>query len=256
MTQIYKYGELQLNDMEISVPDKQNDIYYSIIKYKGNPFYLQTSKLDIITDCNELNSKNPSIEFEIPKNNLDIYNTFHDLDEKLIRMTYENSVEWFKQKIPLDVIDDMYKRICKPIKRNKNPNIRFKLPIIQNKIVCKMYNQNKEFINVEDIKPNSNSILILHIRGIKFMRQQYQYDIHITQMKVFIPIENKFVIPEECLIDEDFCTLSDDEIVDEQAIREIKRIEELKIVKKNREMEKIKELQKQIDEMNKNLVNN
>ena len=68
------------------------------------------------------------------------------------------------------------------------------------------------------------------------MRQQYQYDIYITQMKVFIPIENKYIIPEECLIQEDFCTQSDDEIVDDEAIREIKQIQELKVKKKNEEM--------------------
>ena len=108
---------------------------------------------------------------------------------------------------------------------------------------------------VEDIKRDSSGILILHIRGIKFMRQQYSYDIYITQMKVFIPIENKYMIPDECLIDEDFCTKSDDEIVDEDALEEIKHIQELKIKKKNEEMEKIKELQKQLEEMNKNLDN-
>ena len=255
MTQIYKYDELDLSKIDVAIPDKQNDIYYSPLKYDGKPFYLQTSKLDIVTNCNELNGKNPSIEFEIPKNNLDIYNTFNDLDEKLIRTTYDNSVPWFKQKIPLDVIDDMYKRLCKPIKKNKNPSIRFKLPVIKNKIVCKIYNQNKQFIGVEDIKRDSSGILILHIRGIRFMRQQYSYDIYITQMKVFIPIENKYIIPEECLIQEDFCTQSDDEIVDDEAIKEIKQIQEFKIKKKNEEMEKIKELQKQLEEMNKNLDN-
>ena len=40
-----------------------------------------------------------------------------------------------------------------------------------------------------------------------------------------------------------------------KAEAQIKQIQELKIKKKNEEMEKIKELQKQLEEMNKNLDN-
>ena len=253
MPSIYKYDELDLNKININVPDKQNDIYYSPLNYNDTPFYLQTSMLDIITDCNELNDKNPTLELEIRKDNLDIYNIFNDLDEKLIRTTYENSAKWFKQKIPLDAIDDMYKRICKPIKKNSNPKIKFKLPVIRNKIVCKIYNQGKVFINIEDIKKNSSAILILHIRGIEFKRQQYLYDIYITQMKAFIPIENPYTIPDTCLIDQDFCTLSDDEIVDDEAIQNKKNEEKLKIEQKGKDLEKIKTLQKQIEEMSKKI---
>jgi len=255
MTQIYRYDELDLSKIEFEVPEKQGNIYYSQVKCDNNPFYLQTSKLNILSDCNELSGSNPSMEFEIPDNNLDIHDLFHELDDMLVKTTYKNSVEWFKQKIPLEVIDDMYKRICKPLKRNQNPSIKFKLPVIQNKIVCKIYNQDKKFINVEDINKNSSGILIIHIRGIKFLKQQYLYDIYITQMKVFIPKENKYLIPEKCLIDGDFCTQSDEEIIDSEAIQEIENNKERMILRKKEEMDKIKMLQEQINKMSKNLEN-
>ena len=97
MTQIYKYDELDLSKMEVAIPDKQNDIYYSPLKYDGKPFYLQTSKLDIITNCNELNGESPSIEFEICGDNFDMYDLFMKLDDKLVKSTYHNSEEWFNQ---------------------------------------------------------------------------------------------------------------------------------------------------------------
>jgi len=255
MTQIYRYDELDLSKIEFEVPEKQGNIYYSQVKCDNNPFYLQTSKLNILSDVNELSGVNPSMEFEVPDNNLDIHDLFHELDDMLVKTTYKNSVEWFKQKIPLEVIDDMYKRICKPLKRNQNPTLKFKLPVIQNKVVCKIYNQDRKFINVEDIKKDSTGILILHIRGIKFLKQQYLYDIYITQMKVFIPKTNKYLIPDECLIDGDFCTQSDEEIVDDVAIKKIKKNKEQMILRKKEDINKIKMLQDEINKMNRNLEN-
>ena len=42
---------------------------------------------------------------------------FNQIDDKIIKTTYDNSFEWFKQKIPLEVIDEMYKRLTKPLKK-------------------------------------------------------------------------------------------------------------------------------------------
>ena len=249
MSEIYKYDSIDYSKLNFSKPEKQNNIYYSDINYDGNPFYLLTSKLDILSNIKEINKNSPSIEFEIVDKNLDLYDTFNQIDDKIIKTTYDNSFQWFKQKIPLEVIDDMYKRLTKPLKKNKNPTIRFKLPISQNKILCKIYNQNKDFIDINQIKDNSSSILILHIRGIKFMKQQYICDCYITQMKVFIPKQNKYIIPDECLIDESFCTQSDEDIIDEEIIQENNIRKKKLINKKKLELEKLKYLQEKINNM-------
>ena len=171
------------------------------------------------------------------------------LDDKLIKETYNQSKEWFNQTIPLENIEDMYKRICKPLKKNTNPSIRFRLPMEKGNIVSKIYNQNKEIIKINDIKENSEAILIIHIRGIKFMKQQYVCDIYINQMKVFIPRRNKYIIPDECLIQETLITQSDEEIVDDDIILEnnLKRQKLMDV--KLQEIQKMNELQQKIEKM-------
>ena len=143
----------------------------------------------------------------------------------------------------------MYKRICKPLKKNTNPNLRFRLPIEKGKIVSKIYNQNKEIINVKDIKENSEAILIIHIRGIKFMKQQYICDIYINQMQAFIPKRNKYIIPEECLIKESLITESDEEILDDDIILENNLKRQKLIEKKLIKINQMKELKEKIKEM-------
>tara|TARA_B100001094_G_scaffold37020_2_gene31196 strand:+ start:1239 stop:2012 length:774 start_codon:yes stop_codon:yes gene_type:complete len=249
MTEVYKYDNIDMSKLSFSIPEKQSNIYYSNITYDNKPLFLQTSKLGILTKMAELNKKLPSIEYEIIGENLDFYDLFMKLDDRLIKETYNRSKEWFNQSIPLENIEDMYKRVCKPLKKNTNPSIRFRLPMEKGNIVSKIYNQNKEIIKIEDIKEKSEAILIIHIRGIKFMKQQYICDIYINQMKVFIPRRNKYIIPEECLIQETLITQSDEEILDDDIILEnnLKRQKLMDV--KLQEIEKMKELQQKIEMM-------
>ena len=253
MTDITKYNEIDFKKINISKPERQRDYYYSDITYNGNPLCILTSKLIISKDLNTIDHRNPYVEFEISRDHLDFYQAMNDLDDKIIRTTYSNSIEWFKQRIPLEVIDDMYKRITKPLSLNKNPHIKFKLPFIRETNICKIYNQYKEYIQTNDININSDSICIIHIRGIKFMKQQYICDCYINQMKVYIQKFNKFKIPDECLIEDSLCNTSDEEIVDDIAIQEINNSRKKLIERRKREIEKMNEIQKEIENLEKSL---
>ena len=141
-----------------------------------------------------------------------------------------------------------HKRTAKPIAKNNSPSIRFKLPTIQNKIVSKIYNQSKEFINVDNIAPETDSILILHIRGIKFMKQQYICDIYISQLKAFIPRVNKYLVSDVCLIEDDNNETndSDEDIFDEEAFLKIAEEKEKLQKEKELKIQKMEELEKQL----------
>ena len=192
MTEVYRYDDINYDNLNCSKPLKQNGYYYSNISY-GNgpnesPFFLQTSKLKINSNIKSININLPSIEFEISNDNFDMYDLFMKLDDKIVKSTYNNSKEWFNQSIPLENIEEMYKCICKPLKKNKNPSIKFKLALENEKILSKIYDQNRQIIKLTDCKREYDVVIILHIRGIKFMKQQYICDIYINQMKVNIPI--------------------------------------------------------------------
>jgi len=249
MTSVLNYDKIDLSSDKIKFtkPEKQKNIYYSNISYDNKPLFIQTSKVKMLSDTQNL-SKDPSLLFQIANNNLDFYDFFIKLDDKLIKETYKNGKEWFNKEIPLDIIDDMYKRTAKPIAKNNSPSIRFKLPTIQNKIVSKIYNQSKEFINVDNIAPETESILILHIRGIKFMKQQYICDIYISQLKAFIPRVNKYLVSEVCLIEDDNNETndSDEDIFDEEAFLKIAEEKEKLQKEKELKIQKMEELEKQM----------
>ena len=49
---------------------------------------------------------------------LDIFKLLN-LDELNVKRTFENNKEWFGKEIPLEVIDNMYKRNNKPVKKTR-----------------------------------------------------------------------------------------------------------------------------------------
>ena len=255
MASVITYDNVDLNkdSLQFTKPEKRQNIYYSSISYNNKPLFIQTNKLKLISDTNKLNNKEPSLLFEVLSNNFDFYDFFINLDNKLIKDTYNNGKSWFQKEIPLEVIDEMYKRIAKPVQKNKQPTVRFKLPIIQNKIASKIFNQSKEFININNINSNTDCILIIHIRGIKFMKQQYICDSYITQIKAFIPKPNKYLIDDECLITDNFANESDEDILDDEVILNLEKEKNKLNEFKNNKLSEIKLLQEKIDKLHEEL---
>ena len=117
------------------------------------------------------------------------------------------------------------------------------------------YNQQKVFVDLNEIQEGSEVILILHIKGLKILKQYFYCDCYISQIKLFQESgESKYnIIKNYALIDDgDSDETNYDDIFDEEIIHvfeEEKRIqrekeEEKQRLKKEKE-EKIKKLQEE-----------
>tara|TARA_Y100000389_G_scaffold109061_1_gene106132 strand:+ start:1737 stop:2591 length:855 start_codon:yes stop_codon:yes gene_type:complete len=268
MTSIHRYDEIDIDKINYSKPEKIGTSYFASMSYGDNlrPLYIQTPKLNSLIDFSSIKEKkSPYLDVEIPSGNYDIYDFFLSLDDKNIKTTVSRSNEWFQREIPLEAIDDMYKRSTKPFKKNANPTLRFKLPIVKNQIQCGVYNQQRVFIDLDEIKEGVDLILILHVRGLKVLKQYFYCDCYVSQIKVFQ--ENKAlkynIISEYSMVDnnnEKEDDIFDQEILDsfkseeekkEKEIQEIKLREEKEKKEKIERENKIKEIQ---DEIEKNRI--
>jgi hypothetical protein len=186
-------------------PEKMGSSYFSSLSYDGKPLYIQTERVRCNIDYSDLvDKKNPHLDVQIPLNKLNIYDFFINLDDKNIKSTFNSSKEWFGKDLPLDAIDDMYKRITRPIKKNCVPELKFKLPMVKNNIQCSIYNQNKSYININELKKGLDVILILHIRGLKILKQYYFCDLYVSQIKLFTQRDNKYnILADYSIIEKD-----------------------------------------------------
>ena len=260
MGSVKKYDDIELDQINFSKPEKIGNSYFGSMCYGDElkPLYIQTPIMKAFNNISDIvDKKNPYLDVEVCNKNFDLYDFFLNLDDKNIKTTFQKSQEWFGKEIPLEGIDDMYKRLTKPCKKDHNPVIRFRLPIVKGKIQCGVYNQQKVFIDINEIVKDTELILILHIRGLKILKQYYYCDCYISQIKVFQDKENKFnIIPEYSIIDDDeeindeYKYIFDEEILN--AFDE-EKLQQEKLQLKRELEEKIKQKQIEMNELMKQL---
>lgn len=252
MACVKRYEDILPDKFNYTKPIKFNNSYFGQMSYNENnePIYIQTPKLRVKTNIKEvLQQKNPYLEVIIPKNKLDFYDLFINIDDRNIKTTFSKSKEWFGKALPLEAIDEMYKPMTKGFKKNTEPTVKYKLPIIKGKVQCSVYNQSRSFIDINEVKENSEVILILHLKGLKVLKQNYFCDCYITQIKLFQEKDLKYNIIEDYSILDDGEEI-DTDIFDEEIMDAIQEEEN----KKKEKQEKILKLREELLSEENNLV--
>ena len=256
------YDSLDIQGFNYSKPEKFNNSYFGSMSYGEicEPIYIQTCKLISNTNIKEIiENKTPYLEVIVPKNRLDFYDLFINIDDKNIKTTHSKSEEWFKKELPMEIIDEMYKPITKGFKKNSDPTIKFKIPIIKNKVQCTTYNQHKHFIDITDIKEGDELILILHLKGLKILKQHFYCECYISQIKLFVQKDIKYNIIDDYSIIDDEENEDDLDIFDEELIQEMnteKKLKEKKINDLKKELEKLEKENQEKKKMIEELENN
>ena len=248
MTNVTKYEDINTEEFNYNKPEKYNNSYFGSMSYGETnvPIYIQTPKIKFTGNIKDiLEQTNPVFDVSIPKNRLDFYDLFLNIDNQNIKNTFNNSKEWFSKELPMEAIDDMYKPITKGFKKDTEPTLKFKLPLTKGKPQCIIYNQQRTFIDINDINHGDEVILILHLKGLKVLKQYYYCDCYISQIKVFKLKDLKYnILKDYSILDESNDEQEDLDIFDEEIIE--------KIVKEKKEKE---EKSKEITRLRKEIQN-
>ena len=228
MSEVTRYDKLQLENIQYEKPENQNNIYFGPMYYDLNPLLVQSSRLKVkeIKD----DTKQKYLVLETDSNDFRFYDKLVKLDDHNLDQTYQKSEEWFNKELPMDILENMYKRITIPFKKDDIPSIEFKLPFHKQTLQTKIYNSNNELVEIDNLKSGSTVIIMLHIRGLKFLKQNYYCDIFLSQIKLVKEVV-KTIKPAMCLIEDDEIKVEeskyDYEIVDEEVVQKNKEISEL-----------------------------
>jgi len=203
-------------------PEKQGAYYYAPMAYDTNqPIHIQTPRMKLRSSGQALLEKaNPTIDAEMVSNDFKFYDLMVAIDERNVKETFKNNKGWFHKDIPLELIDDMYKRSCKPVKKDGKPQFSYKVPMAKGEVQCPIFDQHQNRRNLKDLPQDSEIILVVHIRGLKFLKQHYYCDMYVSQMKVFMPQTEKYAILDECVIKDDDGPA---EVLDEAVVEELKQ---------------------------------
>lgn len=258
---LLKCSDIDMKNVQYTKPEKNGAYYYSTMSYgNSQPIHLQSPRLRCRYTGEEFVEKgHTTLQLEPSTNDYALYDFFLQLDDRNIKHTFHKNKEWFGKNIPLTQIEDMYKRSSKPVKQGRKPEFNLKVPIIKGKVQCPIYDQKRGCIDIRKINPECEIVVVIHIRGLKFLKHHYYCDAYISQMKVYIPRAQKYMISDKCLIDDDDEL---DDTVDEAALAELefkkKRDSEIKQLKSTLSEKiasqealssEIKKLQERLDEL-------
>ena len=185
---LLNFKNLNIEKYEYLLPHKtQNGYYQSICNYRLSknqilPFYFETPKLKTTSGIVKIENKY-YIDFELSQNSdIGLFNNFlMKNDDNNISVCHENSKEWFKQTMPLNVIETYYKS---PIIKKANgqlPIFRVRLPSYKGNILTEIYNNRKENIHdISCIQEGDQLIGIMEFSGLMFMSQNFTpcYELH------------------------------------------------------------------------------
>ena len=259
--EVTRYDRLVLENIQYDKPDNQGNVYFGTMYYDLNPLLIQSSRL-VVKEIKQ-DGKHKYLVVETDSKDFRFYDKLVQIDDYNLDQTYQKSEQWFNKELPMDILEGMYKRITKPFKKDEVPTIEFKIPFSGDKPVTKIYNQTNELIDLDLVKPGSTIILMIHVRGLKFLKQNYYCDVFLSQFKL---------IKEPIIIKTNTCLIEDDEddenkqesvedekydyeILDEELMLKNKEIEDLEklILDKKQIIEKEQEELSSLEEKLSNL---
>uniref|UniRef100_A0A6C0EE76 Uncharacterized protein n=1 Tax=viral metagenome TaxID=1070528 RepID=A0A6C0EE76_9ZZZZ len=175
----------------------QGGAYFTKILYNNKSLYIQcpkcVSKQGIIK-----NGKKMYIELLFNHSDESIIQWFINLENTCQKRIFDKSNEWFQNPLELTDIESAFSSPIKVYKSCKYYLLRsnIKTNYLNGNPIIKIFNENEENINVEDINAETNFISILEIQGIKFTTRNFQIEVEVKQIMTM----NVDIIFENCLI--------------------------------------------------------
>lgn len=111
-------------------------------------------------------------------NDNDFYKFLRQIDESVLNETRNKNSIWFRKELSEKIINDYYKSIIKS--NNNEKYVTFK---INDK--SKIYNENNEIINYEEIDEYDNVILLITLSNIVFEQNSFYINIIANHIKVY-----------------------------------------------------------------------
>jgi hypothetical protein len=187
--------------------------YFTRIMYNNNKqLYIQTPK-SLTKQGFVKSGKKIYVDLMFDNNDTVFINWIENLETKCQELIFSKGENWFQTKLDKDDIETAFTSPFKIYKSGK-----FYLLRVNVKPNIKIFNDNANIINLEDITVDKTLISIIEIQGIKFSSRNFQIEIELKQSMVVSPdpfLDACFIkkpIKKQSLIAEDIEDSNEDNI--------------------------------------------
>lgn len=167
------------------------------IKFRINelPLYIQTPKCNTKQGILKAGKKYFS-DLMFTNEHESFIQWIEKLENYSQKYIYDHRELWFDTELDLHDIENSFSSCFKLYKSGKYYIVRTHVPTQMSKCSLKIYNDNEELVDPEEITDKNDIITILEIQGIKCSARSFQIEIEIKQMLV-LPDNNLF---EKCIL--------------------------------------------------------
>jgi hypothetical protein len=156
--------------------------YFTRIMYNNNKqLYIQTPK-SLTKQAFVKSGKKIYIDLMFDNNDTVFINWIENLEAKCQELIFSKSDNWFQTKLDKDDIETAFTSPLKIYKSGK-----FYLLRVNVKPNVKVFNDDANNINLDDLTSDKTLISIIEIQGIKFSSRNFQIEIELKQSMVVSP---------------------------------------------------------------------
>ena len=164
----------------------QGGSHVAKIKLDKDEFFIKTGKC-ISRNGIVTNGRKQYIDLMFSSSDNTFVEWVEKLEESLQKKIYEKSSEWFENELNPDDIENSFLASLKPFRSGKFYLLRCNLsPISQLTPTSgiKIYDEEGNDLNVDDVKENKKMICIININVIRFSSKNFQVDYYIKQIMI------------------------------------------------------------------------
>ena len=190
-------------------------------------------------------------DFKINNINNEIVNLSNYKGKIVLLVNVASNCGFTNQYNDLQEVYDKYKE--KNIESNNEETsfqTRFKLPIVNNKVQCNIYNKDREIIDIDELK-SKNVIMILHFKGLKILKDSFSLECYINQIKE-IDTKKYNILNNYAIIEDEEEDTIDENMFNEE-IKEVLKLEQLEKEKmekiKSEKLEQINKLKEELEKL-------
>ena len=162
-----------------------------LIKFTKNdiPLYIQTPKCTI-KPRNDVkpNKKQSYCDLVFLQEHEGFIQWMENIESYSQQVIFKNKSQWFQTELELEDIENSFTSPMKSYKSGKSYIVRTNIPNILGKSTLKIYDEDENAIELENISENMQVITIIEVQGIRCSARSFQIELEIKQMMILKPV--------------------------------------------------------------------
>lgn len=152
-------------------------------KFQDEPLYIQAPKCTLKQGIVKA-SKRMFCDLMFTREDAVFISWIENLESFSQKQIFENREKWFETTLEESDIENSFTPTMKIFKSGKFYILRVSIPTLLGNSILKIYDEEQNLVNIENIKENDTVLTALEIQGIKCSPRNFQIEIEMKQMLI------------------------------------------------------------------------